>query len=128
MARGTVRRRERAIQQKFVALVHHFLPDLLIWHTPNGEDRDIRTAIVLKAMGVKPGVPDIFAPEMRLFIEFKAPGEDLSDAQALVIAELRRVGYDVVVEDDHERAFAMIEERYAALQRVNGRNSDRGRE
>lgn len=122
-----IRRRERVIQQKFVALVRHFLPDLLFWHTPNGEDRDPRTAIVLKSMGTTPGVPDIFFPGLALFVEFKAPGEDLSDAQAEVVTELRRLGYDVVVEDDHERAFALIEERYAASQRVTGRDSGRRR-
>lgn len=128
MARGTpIRRRERVIQQKFVALARHFLPDLLFWHTPNGEDRDPRTAIVLASMGVEAGVPDIFVPELRLFIEFKAPGGSLSAAQVEVVTELRRLGYDVVVSDDHERAFALVEERYAALQRVNGRGSDLGR-
>jgi hypothetical protein len=120
-----IRRRERVIQQKFVALVRHFHPSLLFWHTPNGEDRDPRTAIVLASMGVKAGVPDLFFPELRLFIEFKAPGEGLSTAQVEVVTDLRRMGYDVLIEDDHERAFALIEGRYATFQRVHGRSADR---
>lgn len=121
------RRPERAIQQKLVALVRHFLPDLLFWHTPNGEDRDPRTAIVLKSMGTRPGVPDLFFPELRLFVEMKAQGEGLSNEQVRIVTELRAMGYDVAIEDDHERAFALIEERYAASQRVNGRDSGRRR-
>lgn len=33
-------------------------PDLLIFHVPNGEDRDLKVALKLKRMGVLPGVAD----------------------------------------------------------------------
>jgi hypothetical protein len=67
------------------------------WHTPNGEWRDIKTGAKLKAMGVLPGVADLFflwsipvsvvaEPHVRkfpqnLFLELKRHGEDLSPEQ-----------------------------------------------
>ena len=53
------------------------LPELKKMHAiPNGGKRDIRTAAMLKAEGVKPGVPDIFLPVPRgrwhgMYIELK---------------------------------------------------------
>lgn len=108
-SRSRLRRPERIAQQKLVALVRHFYPDLLFWHTPNGEDRDAAVAIVLKAMGVEPGVPDLFFPTLRLFIEMKAPGGRMSESQARVREKLLLAGYIVRVYDDHEQAFAFIE-------------------
>lgn len=94
---------------KFIALVHNFYPYLIVWHTPNGEDRDPRTAIVLKAMGVRAGVPDLFFPSLRLFIEMKAPGEGMSDSQQELAELLRVVGYTVVTYTGHKAAFAYLE-------------------
>lgn len=46
------------------------------WHTPNGEKRDARTGARLRAMGVKPGVPDIIVAGPRregvIFFELKS--------------------------------------------------------
>jgi hypothetical protein len=62
----------------------HAVPEWLWWHTPNGELRDKRAAAKLRAMGVRPGVPDflLISPHgsVRL-LELKRPGETLSDAQ-----------------------------------------------
>lgn len=33
-----------------------------LYHIPNGGKRDIKTASIMKRMGVKPGVPDLFLP------------------------------------------------------------------
>lgn len=55
------------------------------WHTPNGEKRDAVTAAMLKAMGVKPGVPDFLLYDTLTgylhCIEVKAKDGYLSDAQ-----------------------------------------------
>lgn len=55
------------------------------WHTPNGEKRDAVTAAMLKAMGVKPGVPDFLLYDTSTgylhCIEVKAKDGYLSDAQ-----------------------------------------------
>ncbi len=58
--------------------------DWLWWHTPNGEIRDPRAAAKLKAMGVRPGVPDLLlvGPDGLLrFLELKASGGRLSEEQ-----------------------------------------------
>lgn len=42
-----------------------------IFHIPNGGYRDIKTARNMKAEGVDAGVPDLYCPEWRLWIEMK---------------------------------------------------------
>jgi hypothetical protein len=60
-------------------------PDLLIFHVPNGEARDITVANKLKRMGVMPGVADflMFAKGANVAIELKDKGGKPSDAQKL---------------------------------------------
>lgn len=58
--------------------------DWLLWHTPNGERREQRTAAKLRAMGTLPGVPDLLllGPDGRLrCIEVKGASGRLSDGQ-----------------------------------------------
>ena len=62
----------------------HAYPYWVWFHPPNGEWRDKRTAAKLKAMGVKPGVPDfvLIAPDNTVrFLELKRHGEHLSEVQ-----------------------------------------------
>lgn len=62
---------------EWAAWMEKRMPELYLMHAiPNGGKRDIRTAAMLKAEGVKPGVPDIFLPIARggkhgLYIELK---------------------------------------------------------
>jgi hypothetical protein len=59
-------------------------PDWRWWHTPNGEQRDVRVAAKLKAMGVKPGIADLLllASDGRLHcLELKTANGRLSEAQ-----------------------------------------------
>lgn len=54
------------------------------FHPANGELRDIRTAAKLKAMGVKPGVPDFVIVEPNgtvRFLELKREGAVLTRSQ-----------------------------------------------
>lgn len=102
---------ERIAQQKLVAHLNEFYPDLLFWHTPNGEKREKKIAAELKRMGTRPGVPDLFFPTLRVFIEMKAPNETTSIEQDNVSHLLRLAGYEVHVYDDWRAAFALIEER-----------------
>ena len=69
----------------------------LIWHTPNGGSRGAREAARLKREGVIPGVPDLFCPELRLFIEFKREDGRLSADQKELLAYLESVGYECIV-------------------------------
>jgi hypothetical protein len=58
--------------------------ELVFFHTPNGEQRDARTAGKLKGMGVLAGVPDftfILPNGQAAFLELKARGGTLSEAQ-----------------------------------------------
>lgn len=58
-------------------------PNLIWWHTPNGESRSVRTGVRLKMMGVLPGVPDLtFIHEGDVsFMELKAPKKYLTPEQ-----------------------------------------------
>lgn len=85
----------------------------LMFHIPNGGKRDAREAARFKAMGVKPGVPDIFLPVAHggfhgLFIELKAPGGRVSRFQDGYISELREQGYRVEVCFGWEDAAAVV--------------------
>lgn len=65
-------------------LQEHCYPYWAWWHTPNGEWRSKAGGAKLKAMGVKPGIPDLIliAPDNTVrFLELKREGEKLSDAQ-----------------------------------------------
>lgn len=76
------------------------IPELRwLFHVPNGERRDARTGAMLKAMGVKSGVPDVWLPIPRaghigVVIEMKAPGgRQATGAQGEWIDQLRSVGW-----------------------------------
>ena len=80
------------------------MPELHLMHAiPNGGKRDIRTAAMLKAEGVKPGVPDICLPVPRggkhgLYIELKRrKGGTVSEAQQAWIRALCGQGYACTV-------------------------------
>lgn len=69
-----------------------------IFHIPNGGHRTMSVAKKLKAEGVKSGVPDLFVPHWRLWIEMKrTKGGRLSPEQKDWIEYLEGVGYTVIV-------------------------------
>lgn len=78
-------------------------PELELLHAvPNGGHRFIQVARAMKAEGCKPGVPDLHLPVARgpyhsLWIELKAKGGKLSEAQRWWIARLREAGHYVEV-------------------------------
>ena len=79
-------------------------PELaLMYHIPNGGRRNAKEAAMLKAEGVKPGVPDICLPVSRsiyhgLYIELKRKrGGKTSDAQKEWINGLKAQGYAALV-------------------------------
>tara|TARA_R110000803_G_scaffold28011_8_gene65121 strand:- start:9556 stop:9921 length:366 start_codon:yes stop_codon:yes gene_type:complete len=90
-------------------------PELsLLFHVPNGEKRNRVTAIKLKKMGVKPGVPDLFLPVSRgtfhgLWVEMKKPGGTVSTKQLEWVLGLQAQGYRVDVADGFEAARDTIE-------------------
>ena len=74
-------------------------PELaLMHHVPNGGKRHKATAARLKAEGLRAGVPDICLPVARgpwhgLYIELKAGGGRLSEAQKWWLSALAKEGY-----------------------------------
>jgi len=85
-------------------------PELaLMYAIPNGGKRDGRTGAILKAEGVKAGVPDIHLPVARgihpgMFIEMKVGSNKPTELQLWWINRLREQGYAVGVYYDWEAA------------------------
>lgn len=81
-----------------------------IFHIPNGGKRGMNEARRLKTMGVSPGVPDLYCPEWRLWIEMKRQkGGSLSSRQKEMIAYLERIGDRVIVAKGWEDAVSQLE-------------------
>ena len=69
-----------------------------IFAIPNGGARSAATAGRLKAEGVASGVPDLFIPAWRLWVEMKrTKGGTVSPEQKDWIAYLSNVGYCAIV-------------------------------
>ena len=70
-----------------------------IYHTPNGERRDIGTAVKLRNMGVQAGVWDIYVPVPTpgLWIELKSKSGTLTESQIAFRERLQPHGYLFVV-------------------------------
>lgn len=88
---------------RWAALEQRRMPELaLMFAVPNGGNRNIITALKLKAEGVKAGVPDIFLPCARspyngIFIEMKAKGRNPRGNQLWWHNRLAEQGYYVAV-------------------------------
>lgn len=73
-------------------------PDLDYFAIPNGGERNAIVAAKLKAEGVKSGVPDLFFPSLRLFVEMKrVKGGSVSPVQKHWHDRLTKAGYRVEV-------------------------------
>lgn len=88
---------------------------VLIFSIPNGAmlagDEKTRAILMgkLKAEGLKPGVPDLFIPEWRVFIEMKrVRGGRISPEQREIHADLRASGYTVIVATGSMDAIAQL--------------------
>lgn len=88
--------KEQEIHVALVELLEQAtMPNWIYYHTPNGEKRDPRTAALLKAMGVKPGVADFtfIGPGPHIvFLELKRQSGTLSKAQQEFRAHVRACG------------------------------------
>lgn len=89
-------------------------PELdLMFAVPNGARTSIRTAVKLKAEGMKAGVPDICLPVPRkgfgsLFIEMKRKGGRLQDSQKEWATQLIANGNRVAVCYSTDEAISVI--------------------
>lgn len=101
---------EHAEQVTFVAWFKLTYPNVLIFAIPNGGLRNIVTAQRLKMEGVVPGVPDLFMPEWKLFIEMKkSKGGRVSTEQKNIMDYLRKYGYQAEVCNGFDEAKKFIE-------------------
>jgi hypothetical protein len=90
---------EHVEQRNFVAWFRQAHRGVRIFAIPNGGQRSLSVAGRLKAEGVVAGVPDLYVPEWRLWVEMKrSTGGRLSKTQIDWIDYLTTVcGDDVVV-------------------------------
>lgn len=91
---------EHALHMSVARFLDAALPeDVFFWHTPNQGQRSARDGAKLKALGLRPGFPDLaIAYQGRLYcIELKAPGGTLSKAQKATRTALERAGVIVSV-------------------------------
>ena len=87
-----------------------------IFAIPNGGHRSMAVAAKLKATGTSSGVPDLFIPAWRLWVEMKrTKGGSLSPEQKEWIAYLEGCGYQCVVGKGAEDAKLKITEAAKSL-------------
>jgi hypothetical protein len=85
-------------------------PTLRFFAIPNGGARHITAAMKLKMGGVSAGVPDLFIPALRLFIEMKrVKGGVVSKEQKEWIIYLISCGYNAVICKGFDEAKASVE-------------------
>jgi len=96
-------------QMMLVQWFKRTFPDVRIFSVPNGGHRHPAVAAKMKATGVSSGVPDLFVPAWRLWIEMKrSKGGSLSAEQKDWCAYLESVGHRVIVGKGAEDARAKI--------------------
>lgn len=96
---------EHEEQREFVQWFRQTYPAVRIFAIPNGGHRSLSQAGRLKAEGVSPGVPDLFIPAWKLWIEMKREkGGVVSTDQSSWIAYLIDCGYSCVVAKGAEHA------------------------
>lgn len=96
---------EHEEQRELVKWFRQSWPDVVIFAIPNGGARSASVAGRLKAEGVLPGVPDLFIPAWRVWIEMKRiKGGSVSKEQKELHKYLESVGYRVIVAKGAEEA------------------------
>lgn len=85
-------------QRELVMWFRQTYPGVRIFAIPNGGARSISTAARLRVEGVCAGVPDLFIPAWKLWIEMKRQkGGSVSAEQKDWIAYLKGLDYEVLV-------------------------------
>ena len=96
-------------QMMLVQWFRRTYPDVRIFSVPNGGHRHPAVAAKMKATGVSSGVPDLFIPAWRVWIEMKREkGGTVSADQKEWIAYLEECGYRCFVARGAEDAKRQI--------------------
>ena len=96
-------------QAMFVQWFRRTYPNVLIFSIPTGGHRHIAVATKMKVTGAVKGIPDLFCPEWKLWIEMKrTKGGVLSPEQIGMIEYLQSVNYHAIVGKGAEDAKAQI--------------------
>ena len=100
---------EHEEQREFVRWFRLQYPGVRIFATPNGGSRNPATAGRLKAEGVSKGVPDLYVPAWKMWIEMKrTKGGALSADQKDWIAYLHEIGDTALVTKGCEDAVKQV--------------------
>ena len=116
-------RPEEALQRATASYLDLALPRDAVWfHPPNGGARSKAEAGIFKAMGVKPGVPDliIIYRGRVVAIELKAPGGTRSPAQKLMHARLSAAGALVYTATSIEEVESFLRVAFIPLKATTG--------
>ena len=96
-------------QMMLVQWFRRTYPDVRIFSVPNGGHRHPAVAATMKVTGVASGVPDLFVPAWRLWVEMKrTKGGSLSPEQKDWIKYLESVGFCCIVGKGAEDAKRQI--------------------
>lgn len=100
---------EHEEQRELVKWFRQTWPTVRIFAIPNGGARSMSTAGRLKAEGVSAGVPDLFIPAWRVWVEMKRiKGGSLSAEQKSWITYLESVGFFCILGKGAEDAKAKL--------------------
>lgn len=103
-------------QVRFVGKFQVNYPGVRIFAIPNGGHRGKVTAVKLKNEGVRRGVPDLYIPAWKLWVEMKRiKGGSVSPDQKDWHEYLRSIGDTVMVCRGSDEALAMVEKFYESM-------------
>ena len=89
---------EHSEQVGFCQWFSYKYPGVVMFSIPNGELRAKSVAVRLKKEGLTRGVPDLFIPSWKLFVEMKrSSGGKVSDEQFKMMMYLKECGYDCII-------------------------------
>lgn len=89
---------EHEEQVNFVSWFEAAFPLVRIFAVPNAARRSFALAKIMTQEGLKSGVPDLYVPEFKIWIEMKrSRGGVLSDQQKDWIAYLEKIGDCVII-------------------------------
>jgi len=110
---------EHLEQARVVSWFRQTYADTLIFAIPNGGLRSKSQALKLKVEGVVPGIPDLFIPAWRVWVEMKKEkGGVVSKEQQNMIKYLQSVNYCVIVCLGAEDAKTQLRNQHEIMQKL----------